>query len=76
MAGFPTAFGVFQEYYSSHPESLKDSTANVAVIGTTITVGPLFSVLQRNLSDYICLCQAKLAHLVLQPRSFMHSAKR
>jgi hypothetical protein len=38
VTGFPTAFGVFQEYYSSHPESLKDDTANVAVIGTTITV--------------------------------------
>ncbi|KAF2704431.1 putative MFS monocarboxylate transporter [Pleomassaria siparia CBS 279.74] len=34
--GFPIAFGVFQEYYSSHPESLDDA-ANVAVIGTTIS---------------------------------------
>ena len=36
--GFPIAFGVFQEYYTSHPEKLGGDTANVAVIGTTITV--------------------------------------
>ena len=38
VIGFPIAFGVFQEYYSSHPEKLGGDTANVAVIGTTISV--------------------------------------
>ncbi|KAF2739745.1 MFS general substrate transporter [Polyplosphaeria fusca] len=35
--GFSIAFGVFQEYYSSHPNELDGGTANVAVIGTTVT---------------------------------------
>jgi hypothetical protein len=74
MTGFPTAFGVFQEYYSSHPESLKDSTANVAVIGTTITVGALLlschleqshqELVQRNLVDKVCLCRACIGSLI------------
>ncbi|KAF2465434.1 MFS monocarboxylate transporter [Lindgomyces ingoldianus] len=35
--GFPISFGVFQEYYSSHPEELDGDTSNVAAIGTTVT---------------------------------------
>lgn len=41
ITGFQLAFGVFQEYYSSHPEALggnDNDTSNVAVIGTTISV--------------------------------------
>jgi len=37
-AGYSIAFGVFQEYYGSHPEKLKGDSSNVAVIGTTMTV--------------------------------------
>ncbi|KAL0932837.1 MFS monocarboxylate [Colletotrichum truncatum] len=33
--GFPLSYGVFQEYYSKHPDFKKDS--NVAVIGTVAT---------------------------------------
>lgn len=38
--GYTQAFGVFQEYYSRHPETLNgdgDNAQNVAVIGTTIS---------------------------------------
>ncbi|KAF2001964.1 MFS general substrate transporter [Amniculicola lignicola CBS 123094] len=35
--GYSLAFGVFQEYYTSHPTALKGDTSNVAVIGTTLT---------------------------------------
>ena len=38
VAGFSLAFGVLQEYYSSHPEELEGDVENVAVIGTTVTV--------------------------------------
>ncbi|KAJ4395448.1 hypothetical protein N0V91_010847 [Didymella pomorum] len=38
LAGYSIAFGVFQEYYGSHPEQLKGDSSNVAVIGTTMTV--------------------------------------
>lgn len=36
--GYSIAFGVFQEYYGSHPEQLQGDSSNVAVIGTTMTV--------------------------------------
>jgi hypothetical protein len=36
--GYSIAFGVFQEYYGSHPDELKGDSSNVAVIGTTMTV--------------------------------------
>lgn len=36
--GYSLAFGVFQEYYGSHPDKLKGDSSNVAVIGTTMTV--------------------------------------
>ncbi|KAF2264714.1 MFS general substrate transporter [Lojkania enalia] len=35
--GYSLSFGVFQEYYSSHPEEIDGDTANVAVIGAMIT---------------------------------------
>ncbi|KXH53286.1 hypothetical protein CSAL01_01934 [Colletotrichum salicis] len=35
--GYSLAFGVFQEYYGSHPDKLKGDASNVAVIGTTMT---------------------------------------
>ena len=38
LAGYSIAFGVFQEYYGSHPDQLKGDSSNVAVIGTTMTV--------------------------------------
>jgi hypothetical protein len=36
--GFPLAFGVFEEYYSTHEEEIKGSRSTIAVIGTTATV--------------------------------------
>jgi hypothetical protein len=38
VAGFSLAFGVFQEYYSSHNELIKGKKGDIAVIGTTSTV--------------------------------------
>ncbi|KAH6633461.1 major facilitator superfamily domain-containing protein [Boeremia exigua] len=35
--GYSLAFGVFQEYYRSHPDELEGDSSNVAVIGTTMT---------------------------------------
>ncbi|KAF2116347.1 major facilitator superfamily domain-containing protein [Lophiotrema nucula] len=35
--GYSVSFGVFQEYYSSHPEELGGDAGNVAVVGTTVT---------------------------------------
>ncbi|OSS54394.1 hypothetical protein B5807_01084 [Epicoccum nigrum] len=35
--GYSIAFGVFQEYYGSHPDKLDGESSNVAVIGTTMT---------------------------------------
>ena len=48
--GFSLAFGVFQEYYGSHPDELDGDTSNVAVIGTTVTVSsfrPVDSLVQK-----------------------------
>lgn len=50
---FPTAFGLLKEYHSNHSESLKGNTANVTVIGTTITVCLLFSSSYRDLKALI-----------------------
>lgn len=36
--GFSCAFGVLQEYYTSHSSSLQGGASNVATIGTTVTV--------------------------------------
>ncbi|KAL2873672.1 hypothetical protein SGCOL_011155 [Colletotrichum sp. CLE4] len=36
--GYSLAFGVFQQYYRSHPDELKGDASSVAVIGTTMTV--------------------------------------
>lgn len=38
FVGYSLAFGVFQEYYGSHPHMLKGDSSNVAMIGTTMTV--------------------------------------
>lgn len=38
LKGYSLAFGVFQEYYGSHPHELGGDSSNVAVIGTTMTV--------------------------------------
>ncbi|KAF1967716.1 putative MFS monocarboxylate transporter [Bimuria novae-zelandiae CBS 107.79] len=35
--GFSSAFGVFQEYYSSHGDELKGGVGNVATVGTTVS---------------------------------------
>jgi hypothetical protein len=53
VTGFPIVFGVFQEYSSSHPESLKDDTANVAVIGTTMTVFSLIFSPRATVQDSV-----------------------
>ncbi|KAG7040066.1 MFS general substrate transporter [Colletotrichum scovillei] len=51
--GYSLAFGVFQEYYGSHPDKLEGDTSNVAVIGTTMTgimylISPFtFTILSR-----------------------------
>lgn len=36
--GYSIAFGVFQEYYGSHPDKLRGDSSSVAVVGTTMTV--------------------------------------
>ncbi|KAK1500497.1 hypothetical protein CTAM01_06432 [Colletotrichum tamarilloi] len=51
--GYSLAFGVFQEYYGSHPDKLEGDTSNIAVIGTTLTgimylISPFtFTILSR-----------------------------
>ncbi|OHE99908.1 hypothetical protein CORC01_04809 [Colletotrichum orchidophilum] len=51
--GYSLAFGVFQEYYGSHPDKLEGESSNVAVIGTTMTglmylISPFtFTILSR-----------------------------
>ncbi|KAI3557869.1 hypothetical protein CABS03_10830 [Colletotrichum abscissum] len=51
--GYSLAFGVFQEYYGSHPGKLEGDTSNIAVIGTTLTgimylISPFtFTILSR-----------------------------
>ncbi|KAH7135727.1 major facilitator superfamily domain-containing protein [Dendryphion nanum] len=35
--GFSLAFGVFQEYYASHPEAIQGDTSNIAIVGTSMT---------------------------------------
>ncbi|KAK1546805.1 hypothetical protein CPAR01_00772 [Colletotrichum paranaense] len=51
--GYSLAFGVFQEYYGSHPGMLEGDTSNIAVIGTTLTgimylISPFtFTILSR-----------------------------
>lgn len=36
--GYSLAFGVFQEFYGSHPNEIDGDISNIAVIGTTMTV--------------------------------------
>ncbi|KAK1676463.1 major facilitator superfamily domain-containing protein [Colletotrichum godetiae] len=51
--GYSLAFGVFQQYYRSHPDELKGDASSVAVIGTTMTgvmylISPFtFTILSR-----------------------------
>ncbi|KAF5525929.1 Fujikurins efflux protein [Colletotrichum aenigma] len=51
--GYSLAYGVFQEYYGSHPNSFEGDTSSIAVIGTTMTgimylISPFtFTVLSR-----------------------------
>ncbi|KAK1455723.1 hypothetical protein CMEL01_04483 [Colletotrichum melonis] len=51
--GYSLVFGVFQEYYGSHPGKLEGDTSNIAVIGTTLTgimylISPFtFTILSR-----------------------------
>lgn len=66
--GFSLAFGVFQEYYSSHPESLQGETSNVAIIGTTVTVSPCPSP-YLEVSAYAHLCEKGIMYL-MSPFSF------
>lgn len=42
LLGFPFAFGVFQEYYSTHPPF--EGSGNIAVIGTCAMVSTLQSL--------------------------------
>lgn len=48
--GYSLAFGVFQEYYGSHPDKLVGDSSNVAVIGTTMTVRQLMTK-RKGMSD-------------------------
>ncbi|KAF5509990.1 Fujikurins efflux protein [Colletotrichum siamense] len=51
--GYSLAFGVFQEYYGSHPNEIDGDISNIAVIGTTMTgimylISPFtFTILSR-----------------------------
>lgn len=52
--GFPTSFGIFQDYYTTH-KAISGDLSFVGVIGTTLTAC-LELVLLFSYSDMSCFC--------------------